>query len=282
MADIQAGASIAASSMATPGVGGFANLFNEDQSTTGKILGFVDPTGVGSAVCGGKSKSKPKPWANLPGGKLSWRGEKILKAGNYLLPATLDLTRRGAEGFGDIYRSEAAKTREDELKSFEEYGPRYAEALDAADPARKRAKEIILANLDEGLDPAIAREIEQGSRAAFSSRGMLNSPASAIMELFNRGTRAKAIEDANVGRALELSRGRDAFMAYSGRPSAPQGSNPMSPNYSSYSNDLPSFMANDEMMRFNAAQAAKDRQTQLIGAGIGALGSAAGGAMSFV
>lgn len=247
---------------------------------TSSIIDMAQGKMPGSSACGGKDK--PKPWAKTPGGRLGYRGKKVIDAGNYLLPATLDLTRRGAEGFGDIYRSEAAKTREDELKSFEEYGPRYAEALDAADPARKRAKEIILANLDEGLDPAIAREIEQGSRAAFSSRGMLNSPTSAIAELFNRGMQAKTIEDANVGRALELSRGRDAFMAYSGRPSAPQGSNPMSPNYASYSNELPSFQANDEMMAFNAGQAAKDRRNQLIGSGVQAFGGLAGGAMSFV
>lgn len=247
---------------------------------TSSLIDIAQGKLPGSSACGGKSK--PKPWAKMPGGKLSYRGKKILEAGNYLLPATLDLSRRGAEGFGDIYRSEANKTRMDELQGFQEFGPQWDEALDNADPLRKRAKAIILANLDNGLDPSVAREISQGSRAAFSSRGLLNSRAGAIDELFALGHRGKALEDANVGRALELSRGRDAFLAYSGRPSAPQGSNPMSPNYASYSNELPSFAANDEMMRFNAGQNAKNRQAQLTAAGISAVGSLAGGAAGFI
>jgi len=230
----------------------------------------------GMAKCGGKSK--PKPWAKMPGGKASYRGKKLLAAGNYLLPGTLDLTRRGAEGFGEIYRSESAKTRQDELQGFEEFGPQWEEALDEADPLRKRAKEIILGNLDEGLDPSVAREISQGSRAAFSDRGLLYSPASAVNELFSLGMKGKQIEDNNVGRALELSRARDSFMAYSGRPSAPQGSNPMSPNYSSYSDQLPSFQANDEMMAFNAAQNSKNRTASYVSSAA----SLAGGAMGFV
>jgi hypothetical protein len=282
MADIGTGASIAMGNMSMPGMGGMTNLFNDDQSTTGKVLGIVDPTGVGSAMCGGKKKSKPKPWANMPGGKLSYRGKKIIEAQNYLMPATLELTRRGAESFGQIYRDEADKTRQDELEGFEKYGPRYVQALDNADPLRAQTKAIIAGNLSAGLDPSIAREISQGSRAAFSSRGMLNSPTSAIEELFALGIRGKQAEDANLSRAMEFTRGTDPFLAYAGRPSAPQGSNPQSPNYASYSGDIPSFQANDEMMRFNAQQNAKNRSAQLTAAGISAVGSMAGGAMSFV
>lgn len=247
---------------------------------TSSLIDIAQGKLPGQSACGGKKKAKP--WAKLPGGKLSYRGQKILQAGNYLLPATLDLTRRGAEGFGEIYRSEADKTRADELEGFEKYGGRYVEALDNADPLRAKTKAIISANLDAGLDPSIAREISQGSRAAFSSRGMLNSPASAVDELFALGIRGKQIEDANLSRAMEFTRGTDPFLAYAGRPSAPQGSNPMSPNYASYSNELPSFAANDEMMRFNAQQNAKNRSAQLTAAGISAVGSLAGGAAGFI
>lgn len=227
----------------------------------------------------GDDKKKKKPTAAA---RLIRRGRSLLTAGNELLPETAALARRGAEEFGGIYRDEAEKTRLDEIDAFERYGPRYVSAIDAADPLRARTKGIVMGNLDEGLDESMRREVQQGSRAAYASRGLVDSPAAATEELLTLGRSGKMLEDANLARALQLIGQTDPFLAFAGRPSAPQGSNPMSPDYASYSNDLPSFQANQEIQHFNKAQANKNRKTQLQAAGISAVGDLAGGAMGFI
>lgn len=247
----------------------------------GDMAGFANPglglvTGTGLFGDGGKKKQKN------PAGRLGSKGDKLLKAYEYLYPRTLDLVGETAAGYGDLYRREADKTRADELAGFEKYGPGYVAALDSADPLRAKTKGILLENLDEGLDPAMTREIQQGSRAAFSSRGLLNTPASAVDELFSLGYRGKQLEDANVQRAMEFSRGTDPFLAYAGRPSAPQGANVQSPNYSSFTDDLFSYDVNSEIMRNNNAQASKNRTASYINSGISAVGSIAGAASSFI
>jgi hypothetical protein len=210
--------------------------------------------------------------------RLILRGRNILAAGRELLPETLDLAAEGAAGFGDLYRAEAEKSRAAELEGFEEFGPRYVAAIDAADPLRAKAKGMVLDDLDEGLDESMRREVQQGSRAAWAARGLADSPAAATEELLTLGSAGKHLEQINLDRALQLIRNTDPFMAYAGRPSAPQGSNIMSPDYASYSNDLPSFQANTEIQHFNGAQANKNRKAQLQAAGIAAAGDIVGGA----
>lgn len=249
----------------------------------GGITDFIqDPqkevTSTINSFSGKKRKGKRRGAAE----KLILRGNAILTAGNELLPGTVALARRGAEEFGQLYREEADKTRAAELEGFEKFGPRYVSAIDAADPLRAKAKGIVMGNLDEGLDPSMQREVQQGSRAAWASRGLADSPSAATEELLTLGSAGKALEQTNLMNAYRLIMNTDPFLAYAGRPSAPQGSNPMSPDYASYSNDLPSFQANREIQDFNAAQANKNRKTQLQAAGISAIGDLAGGAMGFI
>lgn len=247
---------------------------------TSSLIDIAQGKLPGSSACGGKNK--PKPWAKTPGGKVGYKGQKLLDAYNYLMPGTMDVVGRSAAGYGDIYRTEADKTRAYELASFKELGPQYVEAITAADPLRAKTREIIMGNLDKGLDPSVAREIQQGSRAAWSSRGLAESPASGIEELFNLGARGKDLEERNLNAAFRVTQSTDPWMAFAGRPSGPQGSNVNSPDYANFNNDLFSLQTNYDIQRNNNAQAAKARQAELIGAGIGAVGSIAGGAAGFI
>lgn len=240
------------------------------------VLRTLDPAGGNLLFPAGKRRKATALQ------KLVGRGRTLLAAGNELFPDTLALAARGATAYGDLYRSETDKTRADELSGFERYGPRYVQAITAADPIRAATRDLVLENLDEGLDPALRREVQQGSRAAWASRGLAASPASAVDELLALGRSGKQLEETNLNRALQLIGQTDPFLAYAGRPSSPHGSNPMSPDYTQYSNDLPSWQANSEIQQYNAAQAAKQRQAQLQAAGISAAGSIIGGATSFI
>lgn len=236
---------------------------------------------------------KPKPWAKLPGGRNQYRGNKLLKAYNALLPGTLDITRKSSEGFGDIYRAEAEKTRSEDISSFKKYGPEYAKAISEADPYQAELRSlingIVMDELEAGgdLSPAQMRLSQQATRGAQSARGMGYGQGDSLREVLGTLDYSRGLKNERINNALQVGNFNqrvvgDPFLAFSGRPSQPQGSNVMAPNYSDFNNDLSSFMANDEMMAFNAGQATKNRQQQNIGAGIGLLGSIAGGAMCWV
>lgn len=236
----------------------------------------------GVSPCGGKKKSSKPGFYSGKGGRISQKGDRLLAAYDYLYPRTLELVGKTAAGYGDLYRKEIDKTRADELAGFEKYGPGYVAALDAADPLRKKTKDIIMANLDEGLDPSMVREVQQGSRAAYGSRGLAESPASAVDELLNLGSAGRNLESRNLAEAQRFLASTDPFLAYAGRPATPQGANVQSPNYSSYTDDLFTYDVNSDIMRNNNQQAAKNRTASYINAGISAAGSIAGGAASFI
>ena len=76
----------------------------------------------------------------------------------------------------------------------------------------------------------------------------------------------------------------DIFQATVGRPAlapAPQGANIQAPNSNIGIDDYLSMGLNFQMQDQNQAAAKKAQQSQLIGAGIGAIGNMAGGAMMF-
>lgn len=241
-----------------------------------------------SGLFGGKDK--PKPWAKLPGGRNEYRGKKLLNAYNALLPGTLDITRKSSEGFGDIYRAEAEKTRAEDLSSFQKYGPAYAKAISEADPyqaeLRSLINSIVMDELKAGgdLSPAQLRLTQQTTRGAQAARGMGFGMGDSLREVLGTLDYSRGLKNERLNNAIQVGNFNqrvvgDPFMAFSGRPSQPQGSNVMAPQYADFNNDLSSFMANDEMMAFNAGQNSKNRTSAMVGAGIGALGSIAGGAM---
>lgn len=253
-----------------------------------KVGGYIEP--ISGALLGtgpfDKSKKPKKPKPTLEQ-RIYGKGRSQLRANNALLGPTLDLYGRTAAGYGDIYRTEADKASQHDLNMFEALAPQYVRAIDAADPQqkelRRKLNDTVTADLGSSLSPSIAREIVQGSRAAWSQRGLYNTSPSAIAELYALGDRGykqhnQAIANAlNVGGFNQRVTG-DPFLAVTGRASTPQGSNPMAPDYNHVSQDSLSMVLNEDIMKSQKRAADDANRTALIGAGISAAGSLAGGA----
>lgn len=255
----------------------------------GDIAGFADPgfglvTGSGP-FASGKGKKKSNRHLN----KYSEAVDFILSKTEEIAPKVFELTEANAGRYGDLYRSEAEKTRGAELDAFKRYGPEYVEAISSADPMqdalRTRMNEIVLGNLDEGLDPSMAREVTQGSRGAYAARGLEGSPASAVHELLSLGRAGKELELLNLGAGNELLAANqrvvgDPFLAVTGRPATPQGSNVMAPNSDPFMNEGTSDVYNAYWQNRWQQQSRKDakqaQMMQLAGSVISGAGSAAG------
>lgn len=243
---------------------------------------------IESEILGLNEEEPRRPYSERLARREINQGTAFLTAAEELYPRTLDLMRLAAGGFGDLYRNEADKSREYELGTFERFGPRYVQAIEAADPLQARlrgaANRYVTSNFDQPLSPGIRREIEQSTRALQALRGFgVKSPANAVGELFALGERGRALEQENFLNALQLMGANqraigDPFLAVVGRPAQPQGSNIQSPEYGDFTNDLFSYGVNREIQgrNLNAAQGA--RRDALIGSTIQGLFSLAGGA----
>lgn len=239
----------------------------------GDAVGFADPgfglvTGSGPFADDGKKKP-----ANRHLKKYGEAIDFILGKTEEIAPRVYDLTAANADRYRNL-----------ELESFKEYGPKYVEAIGSADPMqhalRSRMNEIVLGNLDEGLDPAMAREVAQGSRGAYAARGLEYSPASAVGELLSMGRAGKDLEMANLGAGSDLLAANqrvigDPFMAVTGR-----GANVSAPNSDPFQNEGSSDVYNAYWQNRWQQQSRKDAKRaeimQLAGSVISGASGAAG------
>jgi hypothetical protein len=255
----------------------------------GDIAGFADP-GFGLVTGSGPFADKKKKKSNRHLNKYGEAVDFILGKTEEISPRVFDLASANAERYGGLFRSEAEKTRAAELDAFREYGPEYVDAISKADPLqdalRTRLNDTVLTNLDEGLDPSMRREVQQGTRAAYSDRGLADSGASAVEELLSLGTAGKALEERNVAAGIDLLGANqrvvgDPFLAVTGRPATPQGSNVMAPNADPFQNEGVSDTYNaywqNRWQQQNRKDAKQAQWMQLAGSLISGAGSAAAG-----
>lgn len=252
------------------------------------MAGFADP-GFGLVTSSGPFADGKKKKSNRHLKKYGEAVDFILGKTEEIAPRVYDLTAANAERYGDLYRTEAEKTRAGELEAFRKYAPDYVEAISSADPMqdrlRTRLNEIVMGNLDEGLDPSMAREVTQGSRGAYAARGLEYSPASAVDELLSLGRAGKELEMLNLGAGNELLAANqrvigDPFLAVTGRPAAPQGANVMAPGADPFQNEGTSDVYNAYWQNRWQQQSRKDakraQMMQLAGSVIQGAGAAAG------
>lgn len=248
---------------------------NEGYTTTtsgvGKMAGMADPIGKLFGFGGLFSDKKPKTpaWKRLANREWA-QGNATLSAYERLFPRTLAMVAKAKNDFGDL-----------ELDLFNKYGNKYVSAIDAADPEqgalRKELTRQVTGDLESpGVTPSIAREIQQGSRAAWSSRGMAESPASAIEELFALGERGNALQQQkynNAGTVLGLNKSLvgDPFLAITGRSATTE-----QPDYAGFNNDLFSYGVNREIQGRDLAAARSSANKAMAGQIIGGLLSGAG------
>lgn len=168
-----------------------------------------------------------------------------------LAPATFDAEARFSPQYADLAASNlnrflvgdsdtpgAQRTmdtvtnaqRRSDIRAVERFGGRATRAFQNANPQQaklldmlNRAAESEL-KADTALDPALRHEVQQASRAAWSDRGLMTSPASGVEEIFLTGERAnrmrrerQAFAQSVVG--LNSAATVDPFMAILGRSS---------------------------------------------------------------
>lgn len=237
-----------------------------------KALQFaIDPLGsvLGGLFGGDEKKSSLKRWQKMANREWS-AGNATLSAYERLFPRTLAMVGKAKNSYGDL-----------ELDLFNKYGNKYVTALDAADPAQAALRAEMNRQITEdlkspGVTPSIARAIQQGSRAAWSSRGLAESPTAAIEELFAMGERGNALQQQKYGNAqmmmgVNKSVVGDPYLAITGRSSTTS-----QPDYAAFNNDLFSYGINTEMQAANNRAAKKAGQQAMTGQIVGGLLSSAG------
>jgi hypothetical protein len=203
-----------------------------------------------------------------------------------------------------ISRVTAEQTRAQrtgDIRDVLQLGPQARTAIEAADPDQaaliaeltRQARQELTAG--PGLDPSLRREVQQSVRAGQAARGFGFGPSDVFEEAFELGSTGEALRQRRRGFAGQVMGLRsqlygDPFMTILGRPSlntaqgnvltgqaqnmaAGAGPQLFDP-FNAYAGDL--YNTN-----YNAQAAAKiasaNMKSQLMGAGIGALGSIGGG-----
>lgn len=260
------------------GIGGAANAYGYADIGTGLL------TGTGPFSKSKTHKTKPTLEQRLYG-----KGRSQLRAYDALLDPTLDLTARSAAGFGDIYRTEADKASTHDLNMFQALAPQYVQAIKDADPDQARLLGLLNSDasglIEGGTNAYEDRELQQSLRGAQAARGRGYGNSDVLNEVLglDRGRESRRIQRGAYGTSIANLNQRvvgDPFLAVTGRASqsTPQGSNPMSPGYNQVNQDSLSLVVNEDIMRQQREAADAANRTALLGAGIGAVGSLAGGA----
>lgn len=184
-----------------------------------------------------------------------------------------------------------------DVADVEALGGRATAALRNADPVAAALEDKLAAQAQAGLDagagldPAMAREVQQGVRAAQASRGMGFGASDTSVEGLFSAREANAMQQQRQGFAGTVAQQRrastgDPFMAILGRPSSSlqAAGQVMSQGGAAASNTqqfdpFSAYGADVANTNFNASAAAKIAQanndTAISAAGIGAAGSAA-------
>ena len=282
--------------MGGSGGGGFPGLPGMGGSGGG---GFPGLPGMGGGGGGGFS---------LPGlGGLFGDDEKkrkLITPGHYVShPATRGAQRGLLEiTEHDIVPSQARQQsymRAADIADVMKLGPEARRAIAASSPEAARLLASLESDAQEGmdlgatLDPSLRREVQQSVRAGQSARGMGKGPVDLYTEALETGSAAEALRAtrrANAANAIGLDQKfyGDMFSQVLNR-SNPSGALAAGNQAANVSQQAGQRLFNTESPyaqdvydgNFNASVAQRigrqNNQTALIGAGIGAAGSIAGG-----
>jgi len=291
----------------------FANAGSPYPGTPGgsgggsKSSGFFEPTWekaafgpvggklVSKLFGGGDDKPKKPYWQRLANKEWA-QGNAALSAYAQLYEPTLNLARRQAADYGDLYRRaandqlafelrSATTKRQGDLADFEALGGDYVQQLRATNPLLAEYYDKAQSNLAMGsrLSPEQEAELETYVRKGQASRGMGRGPTDVYSEALAKTSYGENLRQQRMTEARgALPLYGDIFQATTGRPTmspSPVGANIQAPNASIGLQDYLSLGVNYQQQDENAAAAKRAQQMQLIGAGIqavGGLGAAAG------
>jgi len=208
-----------------------------------------------------------------------------LMAQDALLDPTMDLTRRAAAQYGDLWRDEATKAREYNADSLLSLGPRYRQAFDSMNPESAALLRLLTEDatglVSGGSNPYEDRELTQSIRGAQAARGMGFGASDALGELLglDRSRESRRMARGNYGAgiaALGKSYYSDAYNSLLG--TGPQGSSIFSPVQGTSTDDLLSLGLNDTMQRRNQHAARVAGNQALWGSVMEMVGGLAGAA----
>lgn len=258
--------------------------------------------GISKALFGGDDKPKAPYWQRLANKEWA-QGNAALSAYSQLYEPTLNLARRSAADYGDLYRRAAndqlafdirstTTKRNADLQDFERLGGDYVSQLRSTNPLLAQYYDTAQSNLALGsrLSPEQEAELASYVRQGQASRGMGLGPTDVYSEALAKtsyGENLRQNRMAEAGQAQGLY--GDIFQATTGRPTmspTPQGSNIQAPSTNIGMEDYLSQGINLDIMRMNQNAADKAGRQALTGQIIGGvLGSAAkigGGMMCWV
>lgn len=210
-----------------------------------------------------------------------------------------------APTMGRIEREQMSAQRGGDVSDFAQYGPGAVSAMEGMDPATRALMGSLTstANSDlsygTGLDPASEELLKRSTRGAQASRGMGYGPADAYGESLGLLQLGQQLKGQRMATASGVAGLRDALYgaparALLSRPGSGTGSTMAAAgqamglgggqgNFMSFLNPESSYAQDLYNTNFNslvnAAIGNANNQNALIGAGISAVGSLAGGAM---
>ena len=233
----------------------------------GNGLGNPDPfrRGVNAETAFNTRKQAKRIYAPAAG---------ALAAQNALFAPTLALARRGAEGYGQLYRDEAGKSLDwanDQMEG--EYDPETAALI-------KLLMGDASGLVGRGNNPYEDRETVQSIRGAQASRGMGYGQSDALQEILglDRERDSRRIQRGQYGAGI-AQLGQNYYQSSLAQllGIGPQGSEIMSPIHPTGTEDFLSINMNDIQQRRNDKAARRAGQQALWGSAIEAVGSIAGG-----
>lgn len=238
------------------------------------------------------SKRKKPYWQRLANKEWA-QGNAALSAYAQLYEPTLNLAKRQAADYGDLYRRaandqlafelrSATTKRQGDLQDFQNLGGDYVSTMRSTNPLLAQYYDTAQSNLALGsqLSPEQEAELASYVRQGQAARGMGRGPTDIYQEALQKTSFGENLRQ----QRMQEARGAvgmygDIFQATTGRPTmspAPAGANVQAPDASIGLQDYLSMGVNFDQQRVNANAASKAQQAQLIGAGIGAIGNIAG------
>lgn len=277
----------------------YANLgYSRSPNELNSIGKKLDPIGIGrmfglNKLFGDKKTPKTPRWQRLANEEWA-QGNAALSAYSQLYEPTLNLARRSAADYGDLYRRAAndqlafeirssTTKRDADLQDFQRLGGDYVAAARGSNPLLGDIYDSARSEFALGgqLSPEMEAELEQYVRKGQAGRGMGLGPADVYQEALGKTTfgeqlRRRRLEDAYGAAGLY----GDIFQATTGRPvrsPSPAGANIQAPQQGTAMDDFFSYGVNKDMQRININAAEKASDKAMTGQIIGGLLSSAGG-----
>ena len=271
--------------------------YTKDNTPAGFDL-LKDPINRGVARLfgfGSKKKSSLAGWQKLANKEWA-QGNAALSAYARLYEPTLNMARRQAADYGDLYRRasndqlafdlrSATTKRQGDLNDFQQLGGDYVTQLRNTNPLLAQYYDTAQSNMALGsqLSPEQEAELASYVRKGQAARGMGRGPTDVYQEMLQKTSYGENLRQ----QRMQEARGAtglygDIFQATTGRPTmsaTPMGATIQAPDANIGLQDYLSMGINFQQQDANKAAAAKAQQSALIGAGIGAIGDLGGMAM---